>query len=177
MGHAHPDAVRRMCAKLDVSPKHPARTYTCVCACVYAQMQSSEHAWRTGAERNSRKQTPKKGSWSVFEGSCARTRSPIASSSIELLYMKMHDNIPANRRPCMGALQTRARAKEDPQEASIHLHCVCRHQLGNKSPHARTLRPGFEGYTYPPLLVRVPESAIADYTPPTIIFEKKSRSK
>ena len=30
--------------------------------------------------------------------------------------MKMHDNIPSNWRTCMGALQTRARAKKDPQE-------------------------------------------------------------
>ena len=138
VGHAHPDAVRRMCAKLDVSPKHPARTYTCVCACVYAQMQSSEHAWRTGAERNSRKQTPKKGSWSVFEGSCARTRSPIASSSIELLYMKMHDNIPANWR--MGALQTRARAKKDPEGVRRGLKTprLCVQISARKQKSART---------------------------------------
>jgi hypothetical protein len=124
--------------------RHIARTSSvnlhmrrCMRVCSYAKQREPTHVhasilickaasmhWRTGDERKAENRPPR-GSW----GRAIFARS---SGSIELLYMKMHDNIPANRRPCMGALQTRARAKEDPQEASIHLHCVCRHQLGNK---------------------------------------------
>jgi hypothetical protein len=167
--------------------RHIARTSSvnlhmrrCMRVCSYAKQREPTHVhasilickaasmhWRTGDERKAENRPPR-GSW----GRAIFARS---SGSIELLYMKMHDNIPANRRPCMGALQTRARAKEDPQEASIHLHCVCRHQLGNKSPHARAhlRKPLRLRYIYPtPMLVRVRESAIADYAPPTINVEK-----
>jgi hypothetical protein len=72
---------------------------------------------RTGDERKAEKR-PQRGCWgrAIFARSYARKRSPISSSTVELLYMKMHDDIPANWRTCMGALQTRARAKNDPQE-------------------------------------------------------------
>ena len=83
------------------------REPTHACACMYDYMQSSEHAWVQWRRAQGR---------AIIARSRARTRSPISSSSIELLYMKMRDNIPANWRTCMGALQTRARAKKDPQE-------------------------------------------------------------
>ena len=143
-------------------------------------MQSSEHAlahWRRAQGRN----RPPRGSWgrALFARSCARTRSPIASSSTELLYMKMHNNLPANWRTCNGCSTDACKGEKGPpggsKEASRHLHCVCRHELGNKSPHARAhlCKPLRLGYIYPPpMLVRVRESAIADYAPPTINVEK-----
>jgi hypothetical protein len=61
--------------------------------------------------------------------------------------------------------------------ASIHLDCVCRHEVGNKSQHAfaqvRALVQTPPSRVYPPpMLVRARESAIADYAPPTSIVEK-----
>jgi hypothetical protein len=66
------------------------------------------------------------------------------------------------------------------EEASRHLDFVCRHQLGNKS-RAHLCKPLRLGYIYPhPMLVRVRESAIADYAPQACLctcFEKKQVHK
>jgi len=66
-----------------------------MCMCMHAHTASMH--WDTGDERKAENRPPR-GCWgrAIFARSCARTRSPISSSSIELLYMKMHDNIPAN---------------------------------------------------------------------------------
>ena len=140
------------------------REPTHACACMYDYMQSSEHAlvqWRRAQGR------------AIIARSRARTRSPISSSSIELLYMKMRDNIPANWRTCMGALQTRARAKKDPQEGRKRPRdtSTVRADISSETKvrTAQLCKPLRLGCIYPsPMLVRVRDSAIADDTPPTI---------
>jgi hypothetical protein len=87
-----------------------------MCMCMLIYKAASMH-WGTGDERRAENRPPR-GCWgrAIFARSCTRTRSPISASTIELMYMKMHDDIPANWRTCVGALQTRARANSDSQE-------------------------------------------------------------
>ena len=144
-------------------------------------IQNSEHALAHWRRAQGRKQTPRI-CWgrAIFARSCARTRSPIQSSSIELSYMKMKDNIPANWRTCMGALQTRARAKKDPQEGRKRPRdtSTVRADISSETKvrTAQLCKPLRLGYIYPPhILVRVRESAIADYAPQACLcscFEK-----
>ena len=91
--------------------------------------------------------------------------------------MKMHDNIPANWRTCVGALQTRTRANSDPQQGQKwprHLDFVCRSETKVRmrvlvqSPRSRV-------YLSAPNAVRMRESVIADYAPQACLcsgFEK-----
>ena len=137
-------------------------------------IQNSEHALAHWRRAQGRKQTPRI-CWgrAIFARSCARTRSPIQSNSIELSYMKMKDNIPANWRTCMGALQTRARAKKDPQEGRKRPRdtSTVRADISSETKvrTAQLCKPLRLGCIYPsPMLVRVRDSAIADDTPPTI---------
>jgi hypothetical protein len=164
------------CMFIYAKQREPTHVHACMFICKAASMH-----WRTGDERKAENRPPR-GCWgrAIFARSCARTRSPISSSSIELLYMKMRDNIPANWRTCMGALQTRARAKKDPQEGQKRprdTSTVCADISSETKPTCahlcKTLRLG---YIYPPpILVRVRESAIADYAPQACLcscFEK-----
>jgi hypothetical protein len=145
-GHPRESSRQHYCAECARSStyshnikREPTHAYVHACMLIYKAVSMD---WRTGDERKAENRPPR-GCWgrAIFARSCARTCSPISSSSIELLYMNMHDNISANWRACMGALQTSARANSDPQRVRRGLETprLCVQTSARKqSPHART---------------------------------------
>jgi hypothetical protein len=98
--------------------------------------------------------------------------------------MKMHDNIPANWRTCMGALQTRARAKKDPQEGQKRprdTSTACA-DISSKTKRTRcgdcTCKPLRLGHIYPPPMLVAGGRARSRITHPQRLLSRNiSRSK
>ena len=106
--HAHPAAQppARACSRLyrRVTHMRPAR-WACPHSALIprapeANMKAAALCADAMGSRRQRVRGESRSRFAIFARSCARARWPIASSRIELFYMKMHDNTPANWRTC-----------------------------------------------------------------------------
>ena len=95
-GHPRESSRQHYCAECARSStyshnikREPTHAYVHACMLIYKAVSMD---WRTGDERKAENRPPR-GCWgrAIFARSCARTCSPISSSSIEHVYMKMHD--------------------------------------------------------------------------------------
>jgi hypothetical protein len=141
-------------------------THACVHACMIIYKTASMH-WRTGDEPKAENRPQEFAEVEQYSRGRAHARARPLHRVAWSFRTKMNDNIPANWRTCMDALQTRARLLFSRPRDTSTVHANTSSETKVRTAHL--CKPLRLGYIYPsPMLVRVRESAIADYTPPTI---------